>query len=127
MRQTAIAVFYNNTLVRTAGELPTLRYTGGSLEVRVDGQFYTVGYASGDGYNCLIDTLRQKLNIISDTKRVGQELELKYQYELVKAGYKTVRRVAALEDTSAGARSAIKRSSSRLVRRRKGFPLAGET
>ena len=36
------------------------------------------------------------------------ELELKYQYELVKAGYKTVRRVAALEDTPASARSAIR-------------------
>ena len=34
--------------------------TGGRL-LRVNGNVYVVGTASGDGCNCLIDTLRQKL------------------------------------------------------------------
>eukprot|EP00973_Karenia_brevis_P012836 1743268-Karenia_brevis.AAC.1 len=45
------------------------------LEICVYGKMYTQGYASGDGYNCLIDTLHQKLNIISNTARVQTELE----------------------------------------------------
>eukprot|EP00973_Karenia_brevis_P059475 8281461-Karenia_brevis.AAC.1 len=47
----------------------------GQVEISVNGEMYTQGYASGDEYNCLIDTLRQKLNIISNTDRVRTELE----------------------------------------------------
>ena len=48
------------------------------VEVSVDNQMYTQGYASGEGCNCLIDTLRQMLNIISNTKRVRMELKNKF-------------------------------------------------
>eukprot|EP00973_Karenia_brevis_P025818 3562804-Karenia_brevis.AAC.1 len=40
---------------------------------------YTQGYASGDGFHCMADTLRQKLNIISNTARVRTELEKKFR------------------------------------------------
>ena len=45
------------------------------VEVSVDNKMYTQGYASGEGCNCLTDTLRQMLNIISNTKRVRMELD----------------------------------------------------
>ena len=45
----------------------------------MDNKMYTQGYASGEGFNCLIDTLRQMLNIISNTKRVRMELEKKFR------------------------------------------------
>ena len=37
-------------------------YEGLKLEVVVDGQHFELGTASGDGHNCLIDTLRKLLN-----------------------------------------------------------------
>eukprot|EP00973_Karenia_brevis_P072412 10057711-Karenia_brevis.AAC.1 len=48
------------------------------VETFVEGNMYTQGYASGDGFNCLIDTLRQKHshgNTSSPSpNRVGEEI-----------------------------------------------------
>eukprot|EP00973_Karenia_brevis_P058977 8211868-Karenia_brevis.AAC.1 len=49
-----------------------------NVEISVDGKGSTQGYASGDGCNCLLDTLRQKLNIFSNVDRVRREFGDKY-------------------------------------------------
>ena len=51
-------------------------YRNQVIEIEVDGHAYRLGEASGDGCNCLIDTLRQKLQgIICNISWVRQELE----------------------------------------------------
>ena len=48
------------------------------IDVAVDGRVYQMGGASGDGCNCLIDTLKQKLGIICDVPRVRAELQKRH-------------------------------------------------
>eukprot|EP00973_Karenia_brevis_P015906 2175577-Karenia_brevis.AAC.1 len=36
---------------------------------------YRQGYAFGDGFNCLLDTARQKLAVVAHVHRVRTELE----------------------------------------------------
>ena len=79
IRETDIAVFHNKIHVSSAVELSSLRRARAPIEVRVDNKFYTVGYASGDGCNCLIETLRQKLNLIADTAQVRHCLEMAHR------------------------------------------------
>ena len=43
---------------------------GGSEIVRVEGRDFFIGRASGDDNNCLIDTLRQKLNVVVSLQAV---------------------------------------------------------
>jgi hypothetical protein len=51
-------------------------YRNQVIEIEVDGHTYRLGKASGDGCNCLIDSLRQKLpGIICNIPWVRQELE----------------------------------------------------
>ena len=54
-----------------AGELD-VQYADGV--VRLNGTFYMKGKASGAGCNCLIDRLRQKLDITADSKEVRKQL-----------------------------------------------------
>ena len=44
----------------------------------LDDQAYVIGFASGAQNNCLIDTLRQKLEIIADTKYVRRRLQERF-------------------------------------------------
>jgi len=52
----------------------------GARELRLDGKFYSVGYGNpgsekdGESNNCLIDSLRQCLNLLVDRKRVRADL-----------------------------------------------------
>ena len=55
-------------------------YRSQVIEIEVDGHTYRLGKASGDGCNCLIDTLRQKLQgIICNVSHVRQELENRHR------------------------------------------------
>ena len=50
------------------------------LDIVIDGQSYQLGSASGDGYNCLIDTLRQKLpGVICSVSGVRAALEERHR------------------------------------------------
>ena len=51
-------------------------YRGHVLDIEIDGKGYHLGSASGDGYNCLIDTLRQVLpGIMCNVAAVRSALE----------------------------------------------------
>eukprot|EP00973_Karenia_brevis_P075742 10524951-Karenia_brevis.AAC.1 len=78
MRQTSIQIYGNGQDLERRPMPNSWRFTYRQVEVSVGGKMYTQGYASGDDCNCLIDTLRQKLNIISNTARVRAELEKKF-------------------------------------------------
>ena len=56
-----------------AGELDVLYADG---VVKLNGMFYKKGKASGAGCNCLIDTIRQKLDITADSKEVRRQLQV---------------------------------------------------
>jgi len=73
----------------TGGSLPHYRqvvwnFVGcnpyGARELRLDGKFYSVGHGDpgfardGESNNCLIDSLRQCLNLLVDRKRVRADL-----------------------------------------------------
>ena len=50
------------------------------LDIVIDSQSYQLGSASGDGYNCLIDTLRQKLpGVICSVSGVRAALEERHR------------------------------------------------
>ena len=50
------------------------------LDIVIDGQSYQLGSASGDGCNCLIDTLRQKLpGVICSVPGVRAALEERHR------------------------------------------------
>ena len=76
MREVSIEVFCNNERVRDAHHVGAR----GTIEVCVNGKFYSLGYASGVDYNCLIDTLRQQLGLVSNIQAVRRELERKYRH-----------------------------------------------
>ena len=51
-------------------------YEGKALEIYVNGEAFELGRASGEGCNCLIDTLRQKLpGVIFSVAAVREDLE----------------------------------------------------
>jgi hypothetical protein len=55
-----------------AGQLE-VQYADGV--VKLNGSFYKKGKASGAGCNCLIDTIRQKLEITADAREVRHRLQ----------------------------------------------------
>eukprot|EP00973_Karenia_brevis_P030707 4233384-Karenia_brevis.AAC.1 len=75
MRQSSIQIYCNGQQMAMQF-LPSNWWRAyRQVEISVNGKIYIQGYASGDAYTCLVDTLRQKLNIISNTARVRTELE----------------------------------------------------
>ena len=61
LSQTEIAVFVDDVRQANQQRGPGW-YTGKRLRVVIDGKSFELGSASGDGCNCLIDTLRKLLN-----------------------------------------------------------------
>ena len=80
MSQTNISIFADGVL-RTRGAQRPHWYKGRAVEIRIDDAFFGLGRASGDGCNCLIDTLRQKLPaVICHVPTVRRLLEDRHQY-----------------------------------------------
>ena len=66
MSQTEVTMRLDGVQVQHGPRLEPFWYAGHTLEICVDGLLFQLGSAKGDDNNCLIDTLRQKLN-----ERVG--------------------------------------------------------
>jgi hypothetical protein len=66
MNQTEVTMRLNGVEVEHGPRRQPFWYAGQTLEICVDGQSFQLGTANGDDNNCLIDTLRRKLN-----ERVG--------------------------------------------------------
>jgi len=70
----------SNGVEQTEAHREPFWYENQVLEIEVAGHAYRLGSASGDGCNCLIDTLRQKLpGIICNVSQVRQELENRHR------------------------------------------------
>ena len=50
---------YADDVLQTSQRRKPYWYEGQAVEVKFDGKYYSLGRASGDGCNCLIDSLRQ--------------------------------------------------------------------
>ena len=80
IRQTAIEIYCNGGLLESTGtRMPSNWWKKQHVEISGDGNWYTPGRASGDGCNCLIDTLRQQLKIFANINLVREVLEQKFQ------------------------------------------------
>ena len=55
-------------------------YHGRRLEIVIDGQRFRLGHASGEGCNCLIDTLRQKIGVACNVAPVRKCLEEQHRH-----------------------------------------------
>ena len=76
MRRTSIECFVDGIKVaHNARRRPNWWY-GHDVEFHIDGKAFRMGIASGDGCNCLIDTIRQALDIECDVSEVRAHLEL---------------------------------------------------
>ena len=66
MSQTNIALQLDDMPLTQGSQRSEQWYEGHKLEITVDGRNFELGTASGKGCNCLIDTLRQQLNEMSE-------------------------------------------------------------
>ena len=65
---------------QTAARMTPYWYRGVRLDIKLDGQSFRLGRASGDGCNCLIDTLRQQIpGVICSVPLVRSELERRHR------------------------------------------------
>eukprot|EP00973_Karenia_brevis_P048644 6753104-Karenia_brevis.AAC.1 len=48
------------------------------LKIAVSGQTFVQGFASGNGFNCLLDTLKQQLNVEVNVSRIRIPLGRKH-------------------------------------------------
>ena len=79
MSQTNIRILADGVL-QSRGERRAYWYEGRAVEICIDGASYGLGRASGEGCNCLIDTLRQKLPaVICDVPLVRRLLEARHR------------------------------------------------
>ena len=58
--------------------MPPLWFVGHSVLVRIDDKEFTMGEASGCGFNCLIFTLMQSLGVICSVSYIRSELERRH-------------------------------------------------
>ena len=76
---------------QTAANKAPYWYQDKVLEIEVDGRSYHLGCASGDGFNCLIDTLRQALpSVMCSVAAVRSALEDRHRglpTEIVRASF----------------------------------------
>ena len=78
LQQTQIFIKAERHDVERNQRLPGL-WNGQQLEISVDGIWFVLGSASGEGCNCLIDTLRQLLpTFVCDVALVRAELERRH-------------------------------------------------
>ena len=80
MSQTNIRIFADGVLQSRGARRP-FWYADRAVEICIDDAFFGLGRASGDGCNCLIDTLRQKLPaVICNIPYVRSRLEERHQH-----------------------------------------------
>ena len=79
MSQTDIQNLRDGALLEARRPLAPLWWRGHSVIVRIEGMDCIMGAASGDGCNCLIDTLRQCLRLVCNLEYVRQLLEQRHQ------------------------------------------------
>ena len=78
LQQTQILISVEGEAVQYCQRLPGW-WIGQKLEISVDGMCFVLGSASGEGCNCLIDTLRQVLpTFVCDVALVRAELEQRH-------------------------------------------------
>ena len=65
--------------LKNGQRMPPLWFAGHSVLVRIDDKAFTMGEASGDGYNCLISTLMQSLGVICNVSYIRSELERRHK------------------------------------------------
>lgn len=75
MRQTRIEILKDGVSLETGMQLGALWWNGHSIVVRIEGREYSMGAASGDGCNCLIDTFRQCMHLICNVSLIRGLLE----------------------------------------------------
>ena len=79
MSQTRIEILKDGTVLQTGRILAPEWWINHSIVIRIEGVDYFMGVASGNGCNCLIDTLRQCLNLICNVAYVRQVLEERHR------------------------------------------------
>ena len=72
-------VYYKKEQIFDSQLCPALSDGGQDVEVEVDEDRFPVGTAGGLGCNCLINTLRQPLEVIVDDRMFREELEKKFE------------------------------------------------
>ncbi len=78
LQQTNISITVEGQVVESNQRLPGW-WNGKELEISVDNIWFVLGSASGEGCNCLIDTLRQHLpSFVCDVALVRAELERRH-------------------------------------------------
>jgi len=70
-----IEILKDGEALETDRILKPMWWIGHRIVIRIEGLDYFVGAASGDGCNCLIDSLRQCLNLICNVSYIRQVLE----------------------------------------------------
>jgi hypothetical protein len=90
MSQTSIQILADG-IVQCASRRKPYWYEGHRLRIMVDDQQFALGKASGEGCNCLIDTLRQKLGVascnIADVRRRLEALHELCETEILPHDY----------------------------------------
>ena len=90
MSQTSIQILADG-IMQCASRRKPYWYEGHRLRIMVDDQQFALGKASGEGCNCLIDTLRQKLGVascnIADVRRRLEALHELCETEILPHDY----------------------------------------
>ena len=79
MVQTRIQILKDDVAVPTGRPLVAMWWLNHRITVRIESVDYYMGRASGSGCNCLIDTLRQCLNLVCNVSYVRQLLEERHR------------------------------------------------
>ena len=75
IHQMHIEILKDGEALQTGRILAPMWWIGHRIVIRIEGLDYFVGAASGDGCNCLVDSLRQCFNMICNVSYVRQVLE----------------------------------------------------
>ena len=78
MHQTRIEILKDGVALQPGRRLSQSWWIGHNIVLRIEGLHYCMGAASGDGFNCLIDTLRQSLGLVCNVSYVRRILEQWY-------------------------------------------------
>ena len=73
-----IQILSDGVLMDIGVRLAPRWFEGHNVIVRVNNKDFTMGEASGDGCNCLIDTLRQSLGVICNVSDIRSMLEQRH-------------------------------------------------
>ena len=79
MSQTRIEILKDDETLETGRILAPMWWINHRIVIRIEGVDYFMGAASGDGCNCLIDTLRQCLDLVCNVSYVREVLEHRHR------------------------------------------------